>query len=239
MVEVIGAGWGRTGTFSFKTAMEILDLPCYHMAEVFRNRDAKFWIRMADGDEPDLAEVLERDGKVFKATCDFPSAPFWREQLAKYPDAKVVLTVRDPDSWYRSCMETIFRMAPNSPHMPLGIRVALWFGFPISGFYEMSWKSVGKPIGDDWSPEAVKRSFEEHNNAVIRECPKDKLLVFRASDGWGPLCKFLGKPVPDVPYPHLNDTAQFKRNTNPLNVIGWCILGSPVVLLAGLWYARK
>eukprot|EP00873_Tetraselmis_striata_P028648 jgi/Tetstr1/448912/TSEL_036138.t1 len=233
MVEVIGAGWGRTGTFSFKTAMEILDLPCYHMAEAFGNRDAKFWIRMADGDEPDLAEVLERDGKVFKATCDFPSAPFWREQLAKYPDAKVVLTVRDPDSWYRSCAETIFQTTPNSPHMPLGIRVAMSCGLPR--MYEMTRKAVGKPIGDDWSSEAVKRSFEEHNNAVIRECPKDRLLVFRASDGWGPLCEFLGKPVPDLPYPHLNDSASMKRRLRLLNAIGWSIMVAPVVLVAGMW----
>lgn len=235
MVEVIGAGWGRTGTSSFKAAMEILGLPCYHMSDVMRNKDFKFWSRMADGEKSlDLDKMFNRDGKEYKATCDFPSAPFWREQLAKYPDAKVILTTRDPNSWYKSCVETIFKMTPNSPHMPFGVRVALWCGFPFAGFYEMSGKAVGAYIGNDWSPEAVKQSFEAHNASVIRECPKDKLLVFKASDGWAPLCKFLGKPVPDVPYPHVNDTTQFKGHVRPINTAGWTIVSTPMlVLLAG------
>eukprot|EP00193_Tetraselmis_chui_P007401 CAMPEP_0177756972 /NCGR_PEP_ID=MMETSP0491_2-20121128/3398_1 /TAXON_ID=63592 /ORGANISM="Tetraselmis chuii, Strain PLY429" /LENGTH=232 /DNA_ID=CAMNT_0019272599 /DNA_START=264 /DNA_END=962 /DNA_ORIENTATION=- len=224
---------------SFKAAMEILGLPCYHMKDVFQNRDFKFWTKMADGEEVDLDEVFKRGKQVYKATTDFPSAPFWREQLAKYPDAKVVLTTRDPDSWYNSCVETIFIMTPNSPHMPIGVRVALWCGVPVAGFYEMSTKTVGRSIGDDWSPAVVKQSFIEHNAAVMRECPKDRLLVFKATDGWGPLCKFLGKPVPDVPYPHVNDAPQFQAMIRPIHRMGLVIMGAPVVVLAGvgLWLA--
>lgn len=217
---------------SFKTGMEILGLPCYHMKEAFLGNDLRFWIRMADGEEVDLDEVFHRGKNEFKATADFPSAPFWREQLAKYPNAKVVLTIRDPDSWYNSCTQTIFRMTPNSPHMPLGIRVSLWCGLPAFSACEMLRKTVGAPIGDDWSPEAVKRRFEEHNAAVIRECPKDRLLVFRATDGWEPLCKFLGLPVPDVPYPQVNDTAAIQSHLRPLEALGWILMSAPVVLLA-------
>uniref|UniRef100_A0A6U1K0N7 Sulfotransferase n=1 Tax=Tetraselmis chuii TaxID=63592 RepID=A0A6U1K0N7_9CHLO len=239
MVEVIGAGWGRTGTTSFKAAMEILGLPCYHMKEVFPNRDFKFWSRMADGEDLDLDEVFKRGKKVYRATCDFPSAPHWKKQLAKYPDAKVVLTTRDPESWYRSCVETVFRMNPHSPFMPIGIRVALWCGFPFAGFYEMSSKMNADIDAGDWSLEAGVRYFEEYNAAVIRDCPKDKLLVFRASEGWEPLCKFLGKPVPDVPYPHVNDAPEFQALIRPINAVGWVIMGAPAVLLvgAGLWWA--
>eukprot|EP00951_Prasinocladus_malaysianus_P037058 scaffold395020_cov32-Prasinocladus_malaysianus.AAC.2 len=123
-------------------------------------------------------------------------------------------------------------MVPQSPHMTLAVRVALKCGFPFKGFYEMSRKTVGRPLGNDWRPEAIKKRFQEYNEAVIRECPKDRLLVFKATDGWEPLCKFLGKPVPDVPYPHVNDTEQFQGYIKPIKRVGRIIMTVPVALIA-------
>lgn len=189
-------------------------MPCYHMFEVMKNGDAQFWTQMADNKKPDLDTVMSREGRRFRATCDFPSAGFWREQLEKYPDAKVVLTVRDTEGWHKSCVNTIFTTVAGSPYQMLGVRIATWCGFPIRGFYEMTKKVVSEQaIGDDYNPSLVKQRYEDYNEEVKRECPPEKLLVFRASDGWEPLCKFLGKAVPDQPYPHTNDTVQFQKKS--------------------------
>jgi hypothetical protein len=103
-VEVIGAGWGRTGTLTLMTALEILGYnPCYHMVKVIDYQHAPFWTRAYNKQKYDFDEVF-LSNKV-RATCDFPSCYFWKEQMTKYPNAKVILTVRNPEKWYQSCME--------------------------------------------------------------------------------------------------------------------------------------
>lgn len=241
-VQVIGAGWGRTGTSSFREAMGILKLPCYHMSEVIANGDARFWTQMVEGKKPDLDTVLAHEGRGYLATCDFPSAGFWREQLEKYPDAKVVLTTRDAEGWHKSCTMTIFCMTGGSPYQPLGVRIATWCGIPTRGFYEMTQKVCGgMAFHNNWEPDALKRRFDEYNAEVQRECPKDKLLVFRAADGWGPLCEFLGVPVPEQPYPHVNDTAEFQKIVQVLNITGYAIMATPPLIAIGaaLWRSMR
>ena len=95
-VQVIGAGWGRTGTASLKKALEILGYPCYHMFEVANHDHSLFWTRVADGEEYDFDEAFNLKAVQFTATVDFPSAPYWKEQLRRYPNAQVILSVRDP-----------------------------------------------------------------------------------------------------------------------------------------------
>jgi len=248
-IEVIGAGWGRTGTSSFKEAMQILGLPTYHMSDVIENGQAAFWEDACDGkgcDSKGLKQGLAFE-KVFfdgtereyRATCDFPSAIFWKEQLVKYPDAKVVLTTRDSESWHKSCCDTIFMMTGSSPYSPLGVRIATRCGLPTRRFYEMTEKVVSMgAVGGNWEKEQVKKAFNDYNDGVIRECPKGRLLVFQAKDGWEPLCQFLGKPIPDQPYPHANDTAHFKKIVMLVNTVGYVILATPFVLSAGAaWWS--
>ena len=108
-LEIIGASWGRTGTSSFKEAMSILYKndknvgkmgACYHMRDNFANKHHAFWITIADcknEGKPELAaqklrEMFLRLG--YKASCDWPSSPYWKEQLQAFPDAKVVLAIR-------------------------------------------------------------------------------------------------------------------------------------------------
>ena len=231
-VEVIGAGWGRTGTNSFKDAMEMLyGAPCYHMREVWLENGRShvdFWSKLADKptserSDPNFQFVF---GSKYKATTDWPSAGHWKEQLAYYPDAKVVLTLhpKGAEGWYKSCMNTIFILTPDGPIYNYGIRVALYWGFPVQGYSEMVRKCISRnALNFDYSKENIMRAYNEHIETVIRECPEDKLLVFKATDGWEPLCKFLGKPVPDVPYPNVNDSSEFQWGVIGLNVMGWII----------------
>ena len=131
-------------------------------------------------------------------------------------------STRSPESWYASVMETIFVINGDNPNQPWGIWLAQRL-FPFK---------VGRPMaryvrralhfGGDYSRANLVRYFKAWEAAVLAEVPKDKLLVFRPADGWGPLCAHLGKPVPDVPFPNVNDSAEFKSKVLvALNVVGW------------------
>lgn len=241
---VIGAGFGRTGTLTLKTALEILGVgPCYHMTEVFRNKHAGAWQKLAEGSDSNLLNSVLA-GSGYRSSCDFPSAGFWKEQLDLYPDAKVVLTVRDPEKWYQSCLDTIFKLFPDRPGTGLGIQVGMALGLPTPGMAPMLKAAISDRVfHGDWSKENILKCYKEHNQHVIDTCPKDKLLVFEVSQGWEPLCKFLGVPVPDVPFPHVNDTAEFQGHVRGLNMMGYTVLGLAVagfaaVAFAGVRYLR-
>ncbi|HWE45893.1 MAG TPA: sulfotransferase [Caulobacteraceae bacterium] len=194
-IKVIGAGLGRTGTMSFKRAMDILGLgPCYHMYEVIENPAAiEFWRRAGDGDLGDLAQIFAG----YNSTCDWPTARWYREQAERWPDAKVVLTVRDPDAWFRSTQATIFaeRGGPDVNAQP---------------FNRMLQSVVFNPLGDGrHDRDKAVAFFNAHNEEVKRTIPADRLLVYEASQGWTPLCAFLGLPVPDEAFPLTNTTGEF------------------------------
>src|SRR5579864_5151586 len=106
-LKVVGAGFGRTGTLSLKNALEKLGFaPCDHMMEVFARPDhVRMWHRLAFEQSMDW-DLLFRD---FQATVDWPSARWWREISAHYPNAKVLLSVRDPEAWYKSMIDTIYQ----------------------------------------------------------------------------------------------------------------------------------
>ena len=193
-LRVVGTGLGRTGTMSMKLALEQLGFgPCHHMVEVFGRPDSiPLWISAAAG-QPDWDAVFEGFGSV----VDYPGAAFWRELTAYFPDAKVLHTVRDPVDWFESTQATIF--APNGgvanapPHM------------------QAFFAAVTRELGDRKNDRAFMVDyFEKHNAEVIRTIAKDRLLVYRAGDGWAPLCEFLGVQVPDTPFPKVNDRAEFQ-----------------------------
>ncbi len=231
-IEVIGAGAGRTGTTSLKLALEILGFdPCYSMAEVFMFRHAKFWLRVTNGCTFDFEEVFASHSKVYKASCDLPASMFWREQLQKYPDAKVILTVRDPEKWYKSCSGTIFCMMPNGPFSKFGVKVSTY----VSGVSAMFAQLIVRDFfRNDWRKESLINCFNEHNAKVIKECPKDKLLVYEVGQGWEPLCTFLDKPIPTVPFPNVNDSKAFQTRVRFINAAGYVIVAlavAPVVAI--------
>jgi hypothetical protein len=190
-LKFIGAGLGRTGTMSLKVALEQLGFgPCYHMVEVFANAPQSFrlWEAVVRG-EPDWEAVF--DG--FAATVDYPGCTFWRELVSHYPDAQVILTIRDPASWFASVSKTIF-----GTHSRDAIA-----GSPAAAFFESTVFADFDPkrMGDE---AYMTGFFNRWNAAVIDEVPAEKLLMFQAQDGWAPLCDFLGVPVPNTPYPRVN-----------------------------------
>ncbi len=199
-LKLIGAGFGRNGTKTLKDALEQIGYgPCYHMFEVGARPDhVKAWHDAAKGNLPDWDQIFEG----FVATVDWPACNFWRQLMAHYPDAKVILSVRDPDAWAASMDKTIFDtwrhpVAPDHPSFELRkmTRALIMDG------------TFGGNIEDK---DHVLEVYRAHNEAVKREVPSDNLLVYRVSDGWVPLCEFLGAPVPDVEFPHTNTTAAFR-----------------------------
>ncbi|WP_131738172.1 sulfotransferase family protein [Actinomadura roseirufa] len=214
-MKVIGAGFGRTGTASLKAALELLGAgPCYHMstviAEPYRVRQ---WFEVAEGHGPGWDELFAG----FASAVDWPASAYWRELAEHYPDAKVILTVRDPERWWDSVSTTVFAGAVADRRPSARRRVIRWLvarRAPDFALYPRMARAiiVDRVFGGRVDDRAhVLAVFERHVEQVTAALPADRLLVHRAADGWEPLCAFLGVPVPDVPYPRANERAAFRR----------------------------
>ena len=201
-LEVIGAGLGRTGTLSMKAALEVLGhKPCYHYVEVQEprpgyndgHRDA--WVDFMEGRREMDWEWLYRS---YTATLDLPMCLFYRELMQVFPDAKVVLTVREPRSWFAS----YYKMA----RMMRIMRPATLFSAKLRATARIANQVNQRVFGGPPLDEAVGvEAFERHNRSVMETVPAERLLVFDVRQGWEPLCAFLEVPVPEVPFPRLND----------------------------------
>ena len=201
-LKVIGAGFGRTGTLSLKIALERIGFgPCYHMMEVFPRPDhvAK-WHRLAFEQSMDWDEIF----RGFHATVDWPAARWWREIAAHFPEAKVLLSVRDPEAWYKSVTDTIYQpmKSPAPDGAPELVRLQS----------EMARKAILAETFDNRFEDKAHaiEVFQRHNQEVRDAIDPARLLVFDVREGWGPLCRFLEVPIPDEPFPRLNDTATFQ-----------------------------
>jgi Sulfotransferase domain len=229
-VKVIGAGFGRTGTMSLKVALEILGFgPCYHMTEVFAHPEhTGFWISAWRGEPADWDRILGE----YEAAVDWPACTFYEELMERHPDAKVILSVRDPERWYESVRNTIYELSvviPRHPIYRIGYRLVSFFVFRGSGNVDLAgeiiWQGTfdGRFEDKDYAIEV----FERHNEEVKRRVPGDRLLVYDVKAGWEPLCQFLGVEVPDEPFPRTNDTAQMRRR---LRVVKTISIAVPVTL---------
>ncbi|HEY6780903.1 MAG TPA: sulfotransferase [Thermoleophilaceae bacterium] len=206
-MKVIGAGFGRTGTMSLKAALEQLGVgPCFHMIDLVRDpTPLPYWQAAVAGEDVDWREALAG----WESSVDWPGCSFWEQMLETWPDAPVLLSVRDPEAWYRSCVNSIHaakEMAlrgeldgdsedPPSPEVLAMINDLIWNGTFDGRFLD---KQHALDV------------FQRHIDAVRGRVPASQLLTYEVGDGWEPLCVFLGVPVPDVPFPHLNDTASFR-----------------------------
>lgn len=200
-LEVIGAGLGRTGTESLKRALEMLGYgPCYHMYEVLPNMErVTTWRGIYTGSvTPDWDHVF--DG--YRATVDWPAAQYWRELAQACPKAKVVLSVRSPESWLASMEGTILpviRGEDDPGKLPALIGKAL-----LDGRYD--------------DPEHIMDAFRRHTTEVQATIAPERLLTYELGSGWEPLCAHLGCDVPGVPYPIGNDAEQFQQRRTSLEV---------------------
>jgi hypothetical protein len=245
-LEVIGAGFGRTGTASLKVALEELGFgPCYHMSELFEHSEhVPLWEAARQGEPVDWEEIFYG----YKATTDWPSGAFYAELMERYSDAKVILTVRDPESWYESARSTIFsmqRVASSSPLFSLAaafvprIRSIRRAVSMVSG---LAWEDMFDGRFED--REYAIGVFERWNEEVQERVPAERLLVYEVKEGWGPLCAFLGVEAPeDKPFPHLNDAEVFRgriRRMRALTAAALAVVALTFgVLLAGLALLRS
>ena len=199
-VRLVGAGLGRTGTHSLKVALEqLLGAPCYHMLEVFgRPDDVSVWEHAVNGDPPDWTTFLAE----FGAAVDWPVAAFWRELSTAFPDAVVLLSVRETDDWWTSASRTIFEVAQRGA--PPGDPV---FGAQLAMVNQM----LDRRFTSGWRDEATaKAAYDAHNEAVRASIPVDRLIEWHPGDGWAPICAALDAPVPPEPFPHVNTTSDFR-----------------------------
>ena len=201
-LSVIGAGLGRTGTLSLKHALERLGFGrCYHMYEVLgRPQDDPVWLAATRGEDVDWDALFEG----FGAAVDWPVAAFWRELSEHYPDARFVLSIRDPRSWHESVMNTIYQ-AMSSPLERDDADARVHRAMTRELILE---RTFGGRLADPTHAIAV---YERHNPAVMETLPAERLLVYETGAGWEPLCRFLGRPIPDEPYPHSNTRREFNE----------------------------
>lgn len=199
-MKVIGVGFGRTGTRSLKEALEELGFePCYHMIEALQSAShKKMWIAAAEGYQINWHRMLSG----YEAAVDWPVAHFWRELVAAYPDAKVILTTRDPWPWYSSARETIYPLSripgpvtellvPVLRNLRRVTDLTIWQG-TFGGRFEDAEHAIDV--------------YQRHHREVVAALPPDRLLVFDVRDGWKPLCDFLGVPPPEgTAFPHANE----------------------------------
>lgn len=196
-LKVIGTGFGRTGTDSMRAALEILGFsPCHHMRCLIEDQcHANLWIDALKSGHRDWDVLL--DG--YRACVDWPTVEFWPELIGRFPEAKVLLTWRDADSWWTSFANTIL------PSVEEGEAA----GKVTAGVL------MTRPVtfrGGPLTREHCIAIYEENVARVKASVPAKRLLIYKLGDGWDPLCAFLGVDVPDVPYPRGNDPEYFKKH---------------------------
>jgi len=201
-LEVIGAGFGRTGTLSMKAALEELGhRPCYHFVEVIEPRKdhneghRKAWVDFEKRRRPMDWEWLFRS---YSACLDLPMCLYYKDLMQVFPNAKVVLTVRDPDAWF----DSFSMLARILRRMRLAALVSPKLRASCTIANRVNERLFGGPPIDRKTCIAV---FERHNQEVREFVPPDRLLVFEVTEGWDPLCEFLERPIPEIPFPRLNE----------------------------------
>ncbi|MEO6148191.1 MAG: sulfotransferase family protein [Sulfuriferula sp.] len=237
-LQIIGAGFGRTGTLSVYTALQQLGFPCYHMFEVLENTENKshldFWRKVANtapGTQHNWAQVFSK----YTAAVDNPASCVWRELLVAYPDARVVLTAhpRGAEAWYESTMDTIYFTEKMWQFKVLKFTTP--FGRKLGDMtHKLIWQRSHKGTIEDRNQALAH--YHQHIADVTAAVPPDRLLIFSADQGWKPLCEFLALPVPQSEFPNVNDRAAIKKTIRDMTKGAYVILGLGSVALAGLVY---
>lgn len=219
----------------------------YHMmsCSVDNSPDALLWMDA-------LCAKYDGKGKKFtredwdkllgncQAVCDWPAIAFAKELIEAYPEAKVVLTNRDVESWYASTYKTVYWRV-----MDPGLKWLSFFDWAASMYYPMLKKFFETFFEGDF-PNRGKDIFLRHYDEVRDLVPKNRLLEYRITEGWGSLCDFLGEPTPEfIPFPHINDQADFvsracRRNRRQMmNVLMrwlvWLLAILAVISFCGLY----
>jgi hypothetical protein len=215
-MRLIGAGLPRTATLSQKLGLEVLGLgPCYHMVEVLKDlRIAEDWFDALEGHAD-----WDRIFAGYPATVDWPAAFFYKELIDYYPDAKVLLSVRDADGWARSMYDTLWGIVHGDTLMH-DLSLARYRIDPLWRRYTDFMRAMFDKSGlftamtDGVESGEIAMAMDQWNAEVIATVPADRLLVWRAEDGFGPICDFLDLPVPEAPFPWENGSDSFSDFMN-------------------------
>ncbi|KAL8709018.1 MAG: hypothetical protein Q9220_006227 [cf. Caloplaca sp. 1 TL-2023] len=243
-MKLLVLGLPRTGTTSICAALELLGLRSYHWNEVLANKKnghLQLWLKAIQakydghgvpfqGDDFDQMlwdyDILTPASRTLQAVSDEPCCFFVEELIAAYPDAKVVLSMRSRDSWLRSVQNTILVVLS----WRIACTVLSWFD---KDFIAPWWALLNR----DWSilsPEipphkaaavpALLASFDRHLDHVRSAVPADRLLEFHPSQGWDPLCSFLGVAVPSTDFPHLNEPEALLQLRKEMYWVRWRVV---------------
>jgi Sulfotransferase domain len=209
-MKLIGAGMPRTGTLTQKLALEMLGFgPCYHMVDVLADLDqAGLWDRALDGEGP-WQEIFAN----FNSTVDWPGGYFYRDLMDVYPEAKVLLSVREPEAWESSMRQTVWAVRHGESLIRLLSSAQAhvnpqWKGF-LNMIDRLVWEGRGTFASGHAEPQQLIDTMNRHNEEVKRNVPSERLLVWSVTEGWEPLCDFLEVPVPQESFPHINDRTEF------------------------------
>jgi hypothetical protein len=252
-LEVINVSAPRTGTLSLNEAFSILGYANpYHMSSVFANcKDADIWqealaakYRPSPKRKPfetkDFDQVLGHCG----AAGDAPCALLWRELMEAYPNAKLILVDRDEDKWLGS-MKQLAEGAINRITSTIKVTDPFRTGRILN--LGINWMGYWTHSMDNLSAKTVvanaRETYRKHNADIRATVPKERLLEYRMGDGWEPLCKFLGKDVPDVPFPHRNDVKTMEASIGSMyeealkaslrNIA--VVVGGGAIVVGSLW----
>ncbi|MBU1170127.1 MAG: hypothetical protein KKD44_11235 [Proteobacteria bacterium] len=235
-IKIIGAGYGRTGTMSTQVALNNLGFPCYHMVEVIKNKANRkhvdFWLNVSrsnKGTQHDWQDVFAN----YSATIDNPGACVWQELMEAYPEAKILLTLhpKGADAWYESTMDTIY-FSENKWQFKV-----LAFFSPFARrlgeiTHRLVWQRNHK--GTMKNRDLAIEDYHNHIEEIKSKVTPEKLLIFSADQGWGPLCTFLGVDVPATDFPNENDRSQIKRMNTGMIIAAYLILITGVAGIVSL-----
>eukprot|EP00931_Biecheleriopsis_adriatica_P120101 TRINITY_DN95248_c0_g1_i1.p1 TRINITY_DN95248_c0_g1~~TRINITY_DN95248_c0_g1_i1.p1 ORF type:complete len:281 (+),score=34.56 TRINITY_DN95248_c0_g1_i1:93-935(+) len=232
-MEVIGAGFGRSGTASMYLALNELGYKTYHMVSVLKSSEhSRPWGALWDksGTVDDALDVVAKDG--YNASMDFPISIAYKDLMRRNPNAKVILTLRESGSkWAGSFLETIAKATKPWSKAP--------FTFLRPGLgdaHKWMYTEAGMKLDEtSWMPtlESAAQAYEAWSEEVQRFVPKEQLLVFKVGDGWEPLCKFLEvAKCPEGPFPRApNDRVFMIRFMFAIDFIStWWFLLCPTLL---------
>ena len=192
-MQAIGAGWGRTGTTSLAEALERLGAgPCLQIQTLWDHPElADLWNAHYDGADIDWVSALAG----WDSIVDWLGSWQWETYAQLWPEARIILSVRDPDEWYASVRASIHQWtAPGTNIAPPPVARVLQRVWEVDfgGWYRVL------------APAHAIACFRRHNQYVIDTCPPRRLTVWTAVQGWAPLCRALDVAEPDEPFPHLN-----------------------------------
>jgi hypothetical protein len=218
-MKIIGAGFGRSGTMSIKAALEQIGYgPCYHMKiTLFRYDNMRFFMRAWSGKKVNWKRFFHH----YNSVVDWPTCYFYRDLMKEFPDAKVLLNIRDPELWYDSMNETIY---------PIQVAFPFWFPGIVRRMHDkILWEGSLKGVFED--REKCLTVYRQYIEDVKSDVPSERLLIYNVKEGWKPLCDFLGVAVPErKAFPHINERKSFKQLILLLKILNWLV---PLVVLVG------